>query len=301
MKISGNYEGEKLICALGFFDSIHAGHKSLICDTVMLAKKEGVRSALFTFSDNPYLLKGSDRKVILTYSEREKIAIEAGVDYVISAPPTTEFFSKSPEEFLEELVKKFNVIGFTSGEDYTFGKGAKGDANYLKDYATRRDLVYFCSPLIEDTGEKIATRSIAALIEKGDVARASKLLGYCFFIEGKVTRGRGDGRRECVPTANVDYPEEKIRLKDGVYATETVLDGKIYASVTNVGNHPTFQDFTANVETFILDFEGDAYGKEIKICFKEYLREIKTFNTKEELKNQILKDSERARTLRWKI
>lgn len=301
MKITDGYKGEKLVLALGFFDSLHKGHEDLIGRTKALARDIGAKSAVFTFAGNPYFVKAEDRNVVLTFDERVKKLLDMGVDYVVSAVPTKAFFAMDRQEFLDGILREYNVVGFASGTDYAFGKGALGNADYLSEYATQKGLTYASVPLTVLNGEKVATRDIVRHITDGRVDEASYLLGYGYFLSGEVRRGRGDGKRSCVPTVNLDFGTEKVVPARGVYATETEIDGQVYCSVTNVGHHPTYQDFTENVETFVLDFDGDVYGKEIKVSFKKYIRDITAFSSPDELRARILKDAEISRNTEWKI
>ena len=301
MKITGNYNGQKLVVALGFFDSVHKGHRELVAQTVALAKKLDAKPAVFTFSGNPYFVKDDKRGVVLTFDERVALLLEIGVDFVISAQPTPQFFGGSPKEFLDSLCTSFDVAGFTSGTDYSFGKNAEGNVEYLQSYCAEKGIAFSSVSLVKMDGKKIATRDIAALIEQGRVDDAAAELGYGYFLQGTVLAGRGEGKRNSVPTVNLDITPGKVVPKRGVYATETEIDGKVFSSVTNVGAHPTYQDFTENVETFVLDFDGDVYGKTVKVSFKKFLREVQTFSSPCELRAQIGKDAEASRGAQWKI
>ena len=145
-------------------------------------------------------------------------------------------------------------------------------------------------PLVKIKGEKVSSTKIKEFLSRGQVEEASKLLGENYFISGNVEKGRGVGKTLGFPTLNIEIPEEKAPLKQGVYVTLVDYGKYQLTSLTNYGNAPTFSSDKVLLETHILDGEYDLYDKEVKIEFIRYLREIKKFNDTQELKEQIEKD-----------
>ena len=170
---------------------------------------------------------------------------------------------------------------------YRFGKNASGDADYLKN---NLGIPTFSVDILTLEGEKVATSTVRKMLSDGLIGQANSLLTAPYFISGVVVEGRKDGRSMNLPTVNVTPKLEKLLPKTGVYAATAEVEGKKYLAVLNIGDHPTFCDDKFNVEAHIIDFEGDLYGKNIFIYPYRYLRDIKKFANKEELKSQIEKD-----------
>lgn len=285
---------QKCVIALGFFDAVHVGHKKVLTTCIDLSKKLDALPVAFTFSDS-LVAVGKDINNLTTFDERLDIFSNLGIESVLTAPCSKEFFDLSPIEFLEKLKDDFNARGIVCGQDFTFGKFGAGNIDTLSDFCSKNSIDLRVVEVLNVDGKKIGARDIKSLIRQGKVSMANTLLGYDYFIEGDVKKGRGDGARYGIPTVNIDYPSEKVVPKSGVYATKVTVDGVIYNGITNVGSHPTFGDNSANIETFIIDFNENLYGKTIKVAFLEYVRDIVKFDTKEELKAQIEKDITFAR------
>ncbi len=296
MKIYEYTPGAKLnisscALALGFFDGVHEGHRRLLQTTKKLAGEKGLLFAVFTFvSENSF--KGSE----ILYSTKEKLELlEAfGVEAVIIS-----HFSSIMETSAEDFVKKSLISDMrcelaVAGYDFKFGKGARGNATLLSDImqSNKKGCVIESEQRIN--GEKISTTKIKELLLGGEVESAREFLGVPYFIRGEVKRGNGVGHTLGFPTVNTDFENGKTPLARGVYRTAVDVDGKLYTGITNVGLCPTFKSRALHAETFIIDFEGDLYGKNIRIFFLDFLREEKQFNSPEELILQINVDKNRA-------
>ena len=285
------------IIALGFFDAVHLGHKQVIGECVNIAKEKGLQNAVFTFKSNPSNFFGKSERLICTFDERKNLFNALGVDVVISAPCDEKFFSMSPKEFLSTLVNKIKVVGIVCGYDYTFGKNGLGNVDTLIDFCDKNNIFLKVVDKIESLGDKISSRNIRKFIDCGEIEKANFLLGRNYSISGVVRKGRGDGKKSLFPTINVDYPCDKQIPNSGVYATKTVIDGVKYNCVTNVGSHPTYNDFSENVETYVIDFDKDIYGENVTIEFVKKLRDISKFESTDALKMQIEQDVTIAREL----
>ncbi len=285
------------IIALGFFDAVHVGHKQVIGECVKIAKEKELQNAVFTFKSNPSKFFGKNEKLIYTFEERTKLFDMLGVNTIISAPCDEKFFSMSPKEFLSILVDKLKVVGIVCGYDYTFGKNGSGNVDTLIDFCDKNGIYLKVVDKIESLGDKISSRIIRKYVDNGEIEKANFLLGRNYSISGVVVKGRGEGKKSLFPTINVDYPTDKQIPNSGVYATRTVIDGMSYNCVTNVGSHPTYNDFRENVETYVIDFDKDMYGKNVSIEFIKKLRDISKFESVDALKKQIEKDITVAREL----
>lgn len=275
---------EPICLALGYFDSVHLGHKQLLDECIASPFK----SAVFTFENNPQSQICGDEKQCYTFLERVNIFEQIGMDVVISSLFDKDFMNLRATQFLDIIKENFNVKQVVVGSDYTCGVGAEFKAQDVKNFFEAFGVKTKILPLIMANETKIASRNIRKMLQEGKVEEVNSLLPYPYFAIGKVEKGRNvGGSLVGYPTANIPYPTSKIELKAGVYRTHILIDGKRYLGLTNVGTHPTFDDYNFNIESFLIDFSGDLYGKQIKIEFLEFLREVKKFDNSTELKKQI--------------
>ena len=280
-----------LCLALGYFDSVHKGHKKLLD----LCVNSGYTPAVFTFTNNPQNVISGMSKQCYTFSERVHIFEKIGIKCVISAKFDKDFKNLHGKEFLDILCKNFNIKKVVFGTDYTCGVKAEFSAKYVKNYFNKKQIESHVIDLVMADSGKIASRDIRELLKAGDIGKVNKLLPYPYFMIGSVEKGRNVGGSVVgYPTANIVYPDSKIEIKAGVYKTHIIIDGQAYLGLTNVGAHPTFDDYNFNLESFVIDFDGDLYGKLIKVEFYEYLRGISKFNSATELKAQIDSDFKRV-------
>ena len=265
---------------LGGFDGLHAGHRLLLSR----AKESDFPVGVMT-------IIGCKEESIFTFQEREEIFKNAGVDFVFELP-FEEIKDMSPEAFLQKLTDEFNPKLFICGEDFRFGAKAKGTPEMIKQATHVRVEVL---PLLEMDGEKVSSRQIKSLLSQGEIGKANQMLSSPFFLMGEVVKDRQIGRTIDFPTANIAYPIGKFPLKKGVYETCVLLNGKTYKGITNYGARPTFNNETITTETYLDGFDGDLYGKILTVQFIKYLRDVKKFDSVEDLKEQLQKDIRRVR------
>ena len=280
-----------IVLCLGWFDSIHKGHKKIISSAKSLCEKTNASLAVLTFltDENCLLLKKMQQ--VFEFEERLCLLEKQGVNEVIYVNFNQQFANKKPIEFLNELCDNRLIAGFVCGEDYKFGKNAEGDINLLINYCKQKNLSLEITDFeIDESGEKISTNKIKNLLLNGNVKRANELLQGEFFVSGEVVKGRMQGRTLGFPTANIILSENKIKFKRGVYSTVTEVDGVRYKSLTNYGSAPTFDFGKDLIETHLLNFNGDLYGKKITVYFKDFIREIIKFENKNQLIEQLQKD-----------
>lgn len=261
---------------LGGFDGLHLGHRRLLS----YAKRSGLPVGVMT------IIGGKAQENIFTFAERERIFRENGVDFVFELP-FSEIKDLSAEEFLQKLTTEFNPKLFVCGEDFRFGAGALGTPEFIKRVG---QVCVEIQPLMQMYGEKISSRAVKALLEAGEMQKANALLGENFFLVGEVVKDRQVGRTLGFPTANILYPKEKFPLKQGVYETRVCLDGKAYKCITNYGARPTFDNAQVLTETYLDGFDGNLYGKTLKIEFVRYMRPVKKFGCADELISQLQSD-----------
>jgi len=264
---------------LGGFDGLHAGHRLLLS----CAKKSGFPVGIMT-------IVGSKEEGIFTFLEREEIFRSAGVDFVFELP-FEEIKDMSPEAFLRKLTEEFSPKLFVCGEDFRFGLYATGTPETIKQATHVRVEIL---PLLKINDEKVSSRQIKTFLSQGEVEKANEMLSHRFFLSGEVVKDRQIGRTMNFPTANIEYPKGKYPLKNGVYETRVTIAGKEYKGITNYGARPTFENEKIVTETHLDGFNGDLYGKQLKVEFVRYLRDIQKFESVEKLKNQLTMDIRRV-------
>ena len=287
-----------VVIALGYFDSVHVGHRKVIEKGVNLSKQLNCKPVVFTFDGNLRSAIGKgDEKFVYTTSERKTIFQEMGVCNVFYAPVTKEFLGLSHGEFLQYVNQVFNVKGYVCGKDFRFGKGGEGNVDYLSEYAKSKGQRLEIADILMAGEKKVSTSLIKELLSSGDVASANKLLGKNYFITGNVFEDRKVGSKIGFPTVNIKIDKDKQCLKNGVYHGAILISGEWKKAVINYGARPTFDLNDKLIEAHVIDFNGDLYGENLTVRFDGFLREIQKFVSVEQLKNQLEKDVEKVKNL----
>ncbi len=287
---------KNVVIALGFFDSVHKGHRAVIATAKKKAEDLGVLTAVFSFAKNLKKALGYAETTVYSTQERRSILKGLGVEEILFAPVTKKFLSLSKEKFLDYLNNIYNVKAYVCGTDYTFGKGGLGNVEFLRRYAkSRGQEVVVCEDVFYD-GEKISTTRIKKLLTDGKVDIANKLLDRRYSVTGKVFEDRKVGSKLGFPTVNIEIDAEKTCLKDGVYAGGVTINGKSYRSIINYGARPTFDLNKKLVEAHIVDFSGMLYGKQLTVYFNHFMREIIKFQSQDALVLQLKEDLELIRS-----
>ncbi len=283
---------EKTIFALGFFDGVHLGHQALLRETVRLAREKGVTAGAVTFSDHPDgLVSGSAPKLLNTAADRNGLLQAYGIQNILELPFDEGVKDTHWASFLSQLVVA-GAAGFVCGDDFRFGSGGLGTPKKLEAFCQKRGIAYAIVPQQEVDGVRVSSTHIRGLLEQGEMRQANRFLGHPHVLTGEVVPGRQLGRTIGIPTANVLIPEGLAVPKLGVYAGHTVVDGKPYRTVTNIGSRPTVGGHQVRMESWLLDFEGDLYGKKLTLALLDFLRPERKFDSLEELKAQILQDAQ---------
>lgn len=281
------------VVALGYFDSVHKGHRKVIEEAQALAREIGASVTVFTFDGNlraALSLKGD--KCVYSLKERVKIFEEMGVKDVFVQKVDFNFLSTGKLAFLNKLNKKLNIKAYVCGEDYRFGKFAQGTVEDLKKYAAANSQAVRIVETVSKDGKKVSSSRIKAFLAAGDIKAANELLIRHYSFDGTVFRDRGVGASLGFPTANIKVEKHKQPLKEGVYGGRAVVDGAEYKAVINFGTRPTFGGGETLIEAHLLDFSGDIYGKPITVFFDFFIRDTRKFYSEEELKKQICSDAE---------
>ncbi len=279
------------VMALGYFDSVHEGHKKVIKTAKEFADKNGYTLTVFTFKGNlKGLLNGDGEKSVYLPKEREKFLFDLGADEIYFAPVDFNFLSTAKLAFLNKLNKKYNIKCYVSGADYRFGKFGKGDITDLKRYAENNNQAQIVVDTFTLDGQKVSTTAIKKFLVSGDIKKANVFLGRNYSVTGKVFKDREVGSTIGFPTANIKLESDKFCIKDGVYAGFTEIGGKVYKAIINYGARPTFNLKDKLIEAHIDGFDGNLYGQEITLEFTSRIRDVKKFNGEADLKEQLEKD-----------
>ncbi len=272
----------KTAIALGTFDGLHKGHLAVIKPTLEYS------SRVVTFEFPPKFADGRDN-LLMTPNDKISALEKIGVKD-IETLKFHEIKDIEAEDFLTLLNQKYSPALISCGENYRFGKGAKGNKNILKEFCEKHSIIFNCATLQTDGGEVICSTAIRKLIENGEIHKANKLLFSPFSFKTAVNHGDGRGHTLGFPTANQDYPDCLIRPLFGVYETRATVDGREYKAITNIGIRPTFKTDSITCETYLLGFKDNVYNKEMKLEFLRFLRKEKKFENTNALKLQIEKD-----------
>lgn len=287
---------QKQIIALGFFDGVHLGHGALLRECRRMADSLGVGAAAVTFGTHPdALVFGKAPKLLNTAQDRQRLLLEAGMDRVIMLPFDRNMMTMPWQSFFRLLVNKYHAAGLVCGHDFRFGSRGAGTPALLLAACEKEGIP--CTVIPEQKLEAITVSStyIRTLVEAGDMGRAARFLGHPHIFTGFVVPGQHLGRTIGVPTANLCLANDLVQPKQGVYACRALVDGKPYLAVTNVGCRPTVGGDHVTVEPWILDFDGDLYGKEITLEFHKFLRPERKFGSLEELRSEIRKNAEETK------
>ena len=288
---------KKYIYALGFFDGVHKGHQMLLSHSVRLAQESGLHSGAVTFDSHPErLTRGNAPELITTVRDRERL-LHDFVERVVILHFGPKLRSMPWETYLETLIEEFDAGGFVCGDDYRFGHMGRGNAKILEEYCRERGMPFHLVTEQAMDGVRVSSTYIRGLLRAGRVREAHRFLGHPYCITGIVVPGNQLGRRLGTPTANLVQPAGVVQMRHGVYACRCHMDGEVHTAVTNIGTRPTVNGDHVTVEPWILDWEGDLYGKEITLEFVAFLRPELRFKTLDDLRAKILQDADKARKM----
>lgn len=294
-------EGEKLsdtaVC-IGNFDGVHRAHQQLIERTI--ENKGMLKSVVYTFYPHPSEFFGVKTKKITSEKEKDRLIESLGTDVLYKQPCDRDFLNMTPDEFARKILKA--TLGAKKvfvGYDFTFGKNSSGTGETLKRLGEAYDFeVEILPELKANDGTAVKSTAIRGFVKSGEIERANEMLGRAFSYSGEVFRGKKLGRQLGFPTANI-YPEAELVLPPyGVYATKTLVEGKSYAGISNIGVNPTVE--TGNkpkIETYLMDFDGDIYGKRITVSFYAMIRREQKFENADALKEKMKIDLEKAKKI----
>ncbi|HEY7165169.1 MAG TPA: bifunctional riboflavin kinase/FAD synthetase [Candidatus Binatia bacterium] len=290
---------ERSAITLGNFDGVHLGHQALIRATVEAGKRLDCRSVVLTFEPHPLKVLAPERapKLILSHKDKMLLFQELGIDAVVIQNFDQSFANIEAEDFVRRfLVDRLRAKETWVGSDLRFGKNRKGSADDLTRLG--RELGFHVAtvdPIIVN-GSRVSSSRIRQLLEQGAVEEAAALLGRYHFVSGKVVSGHRRGRGLGFPTANIASRTEVVPA-NGIYATVLEVKGQRLPSATSVGTNPTFGAAPRTVETFIMDFDNDIYGEQVRLSFVKRIRDEKKFDSIAALTDQMDRDVAAARSI----
>ena len=288
------------VIALGFFDGVHLGHGALLRRTAEEARKRDCTPAVFTFDRPPKeVVTGIPCPLINSPEDRKDLLRRLyGISDVLMVPFDREMMTTPWDGFVTEiLVKRYHAVHLVAGHDLHFGHKTQGSPELLAAKCAELGLGCDIIPKVEVGGITVSSTYIRRLVELGQMDRAAAFLGHPHTLTGTVGHGRGIGSSRLFPTANLTVPAHVLVPAHGVYATRVTLpDGASYAAVTNVGTRPTVNNGTdITVEASLLDYDGDLYGKTLRLEFFSHLRDEIRFDSLDALRAQIAADAETTR------
>jgi riboflavin kinase/FMN adenylyltransferase len=283
---------------VGVFDGVHLGHRHLIDELRTRASVRGLLSAVVTLHPDPVQVLRPDIRVAYVTSLEERIELlrSTGVDAVVPLTFTSEVAELSARDFVSLLHSSLDMHFLLMGPDHAFGRGREGTPQRVAAIGDELgfDVEVLPQPLAGSSGAVSATAVRTALAD-GDMELVARLLGRPYAVRGPVVRGNERGRTIGFPTANIAVTPDRALPRFGVYVTRASVAGGSYLSATNIGVNPTFGDERPSIETYLLDFEGDLYGREMRVEVLHRLRGEEKFASVDALVEQIARDVEATR------
>ena len=288
------YDGT--VVALGNFDGLHIAHMEIIRNGIRYAKENGLKSGVLLFEEHTKGVTANTNVSLITPNEaKAELLQRENADFIYVKKFTPDFMRTSPEEFITRLIDRLHMKAVCVGYDYRFGYKAHGTVETLRKLGEKYGFSVFVTDVIKLNGHIVSSTYIRELIKSGDMEETEKFLGRRFCVEGIVEKGKQNGRKMGVPTANVAFDKRMAIPRIGVYAGITYVDGRRLKCVINVGSNPTFNADRLTIESHILDFDEDIYGKYVRVSFAHRLRGDRKFSNMDELRNQINKDIQMVR------
>jgi riboflavin kinase/FMN adenylyltransferase len=282
--------------AIGNFDGVHLGHQKILSGVLRRAHREEMLAAVLTFYPHPArVLRPADAPALLMTLEQRLATIEAmGMDAVLVMRFDEELAKVSPEDFVRRILRDTMHAGAVLvGGNFRFGHRQAGDVKLLSELGRQLGLEVEIVPPVVADGIVVSSTAIRNALREGRVDDARRMLGRPFALEGEIRPGTGQGRKLVVPTLNLGTDQELLP-KNGVYATEAVIDGNIYRAATNVGLRPTFDGARITIESHLFDFSESLASGRMDVRFFARLRDERKFSGPEALREQVLKDLKHA-------
>lgn len=295
--------------AVGKFDGLHVGHRAIVASLLRTSERDGLRSVVFTFSNNPLslLMPKACPQPLASPAQRLELLAAEGVDTCVMVDFDETFAAIPAREFVERvLVERLRVRHVLLGADFRFGHMGLGDAALLRELGPELgftvEVVESVAADSEDAAGAVSSTLVRDAVLAGDLPAAREMLGRCHAVRGEVVHGDARGRELGFPTANLGGLIEGLVPADGVYAGTVMIDGVEYEAAISVGVNLTFEpEGEARVEAFVLDFSGDLYGAQLEVRFAERIREMLPFSSVEALVARMHEDVADTRAILSRI
>jgi riboflavin kinase/FMN adenylyltransferase len=291
------YQG--CLLSIGNFDGVHRGHQVIIRHLLEVARRQAAPAVVLTFEPHPLSLLNPalEPTRLTTPEDRAKLLGLLGADVVLEYPTDWDLLNLTPRQFFDDIVLgELEARGLVEGPNFFFGKGRAGNVQTLAEFCTAANRSLTIVPPRTVDGEIISSSRIRKLLAGGDVKWAGKLLGRRYALVGKVTAGAQRGRTLGFPTANLTNIRTQLPAP-GVYAAWCRVNGATHPAAVSLGPNPTFAEGEWKVEAHLLGFSGDLYESTAELEFVERVRELCSFASEKELKDQIQKDLKTIRRL----
>ncbi len=290
--LAGFSPSKNTYLTIGVFDGVHLGHKALLSELIKRAKQKGLESGVITFKQHPrrVINPENDIQFLTNLQLKIKLIKDEGVDFVIPLTFTKEIANIGASAFISLLQKHLKMQGLIVGPDFALGNNRTGDISFLRELGKSMNFEFSVIPPFKNSVGIVSSTAIRNALTAGDMQKACHLLGHYFSIEGEVIEGTGTGKKIGFPTANLYVDAEQALPLEGVYATQTLIDGQCYDSVTFIGKRATFGDTRRTIETHLIDYNGDLYHKNLKIDIIYRLRSEIKFENADALAEQIKQD-----------
>lgn len=282
---------ENCAVALGNFDGIHIAHSEIISKCKAYADEHNILSVVLLFENHTQtVLENKSFNLLTPMPEKIKIIEELGVDFVFVKSFDEDTMKMSTEEFFNFLIRKMKAVALFAGYDYTFGYKASGNSQRLLELGEKAGIHIEIIDEIDVSNKPISSTDIRELVRQGKIRDIKKYLGRNYGVFGVVERGKQNGTKMGIPTANLRYENDKLLPPDGVYSGAIILNKKRHRALINIGKNPTFKAKKRTLEVHIPNFCEDIYKAEAQVLFDRKIREEIKFNSPEELTAQIKKD-----------
>ncbi|WP_294219061.1 bifunctional riboflavin kinase/FAD synthetase [uncultured Chryseobacterium sp.] len=290
----GDYTSHRpLALSLGMFDGVHIGHKSIIDELTKTGQEKDLETAILTFWPHPRFVFNpeEDLKLLNTLDEKTALMEKYGIQNLFLKEFDAGFRNLTGEEFVRQiLVDALHVKYLIIGYDHSFGKNKSGNFELLQKLSGELGFEVEQMEAINIHENNISSTKIRKALLTGNIKEANEMLGYSYSVSGKVVHGKKIGRTIGYPTANIETDSIKLLPKKGAYIVEVFVQGKQYKGMLSVGTNPTVNGEKLTVEVYILDFEGDIYGRDITVKFRDFLHDEIKFEGMDKLIERLDED-----------
>ena len=284
---------------VGNFDGVHRGHAALLAEVRRLAESVRGPAVVITFDPHPLQLLRPDlfRPVLTPPGSRAELLLDRGADEVLVLRTGPPLLQLSPAEFFYQILRRdVGLKALAEGQDFHFGRDRAGDVPLLRSLCEQAEVQLSVIAPVEFEGSVVSSSRVREALARGDVAMAARLLHRPYRLHGRVGTGQKRGRTLGFPTANLE-DLANFSPSDGVYAVRVPLADRVYAAAANLGPNPTFGEAARKVEVHLIDFDGDLYGQNLAVDFIARLRDTRPFAGLDDLRRQLHRDIEQARSL----